>query len=124
MAKMGRPQLRDAVLAAIPGTRAQIAKKASVSSSSVGKWLAILRDEGVIHVGDWKRSKGGGAKQPVFVLGPGEDVKAPKSITPEKSQERYRKRHPERRREIQANSERRRKMRDSGHGWLATLVFL
>lgn len=117
----GRPSVRDKVLTGLPGTRAQIEKKSGVGPSSVGKWLAVLRAEGAIHIGGWRRSHMG-SKRPIFVLGAGVDKKPPKTLSPEKSQERYRKRHPERRREIQANSEQRRKMRASGHGWLATLI--
>lgn len=119
--KTGRPNLREKVLAAMPGTRSQIARKAEVSDSTVGKWTALLRREGVIHISGWRRSHLG-AKQPIFTAGAGEDKAPPKTLTPEQSQNRYRKRHPERRREIQANSYRRCHMREAGHGWLAALV--
>lgn len=119
--KTGRPNVRDKVLSGLPGTRAQIEKKSGASSASVGKWLAILRAEGAIHVGGWRRSHMG-SKRPIFVLGAGVDKPAPKTLTPEQSQERFKKRHPERVKEIQTNSYRRSLMREKGHGWLSTLV--
>lgn len=122
MAKMGRPSARDAVIAGLPGTRAQIAKKSGVSISSVGKWLAILRAEKAIHISGWRRSHMG-SKQPFFALGAGEDKKPPKTLTPEQSQLRFKRRHPERVKEIQHNSYRRCLMRDKGHGFLAALIF-
>lgn len=109
--KMGRPDLRAEVLAALPGTRAQIEKRAGVSSSTIGKWLAILRAENVVHVGSWMRAKKTGSKRPVFEAGPGPDAKPPKTLTPEQSQARYKRRHPNRRKQV----------RDRGHGFLATL---
>lgn len=99
--RTGRPNVRELVLSGLPGTRSQIAGKCGASLSSVGKWLAILRAEGAIHVGDWHRSHMG-SKQPVFVLGAGVDAPAPDSLTPEQSQDRYSERHPERREEIRA----------------------
>ena len=119
--KTGRPTVRDLVLEGLPGTRAQIERKSGASSSSVGKWLAILRADGAIHIGGWRRSHMG-SKRPIFVLGAGVDKKPPKTLTPEQSQERFRKRNPERRREIKENSEQRQKMRASGHGWLTALI--
>lgn len=96
---IGRPSARDQVLTGFPGTRAEIAKKSGASSATVGKWLAILRAEGVVHIARWRRSKRG-SKRPVFVVGVGVDAKEPKTLTPQQSQERYRNRHPERRAEI------------------------
>ena len=121
MKAMGRPSVRDQVISGLPGTRSQIERKSGASSSSVGKWLAILRAEGAIHVGGWRRSKMG-SKRPVFVLGAGVDKPEPKTLTAKQIGDRYRKRHPERRREIKANSEQRAKIRASGHGWLTTLI--
>lgn len=97
--RTGRPNVRELVLSGLPGTRSQIERKSGISSSSVGKWLAILRAEKAAHVGGWRRSKNG-SKQPIFMLGAGIDKKPPKTLTPEESQIRYSKRHPERREEI------------------------
>lgn len=120
--KTGRPSLRDKVLAALPGTRSQLERKSGVSEATVGKWLSILRKEGAIHIGGWRRSYRG-AKQPIFVLGAGEDKKPPKTLTQAQSDARFRKRHPERHKEIQELSYQRCKTRNRGHGFLAALFF-
>lgn len=119
--KTGRPNVRELVLSGLPGTRSQIERKSGVSSSSVGKWLAILRGESAVHVGGWRRSKHG-SKKPIFFAGAGEDKPEPKTLTPEQSQKRFRRRHPERVKEIRHNSYRRCLMREKGHGWLSALV--
>jgi len=119
--KTGRPNVRELVLSGLPGTRAQIKRKSGASSSSVGKWLAILRAEGSVHVGKWQRSKHG-AKKPIFFAGAGEDKPEPKTLTQSQSDKRFRRRHPDRVKEIQDNAYRRRKMREKGHGWFAALV--
>jgi hypothetical protein len=121
MTKLGRPDLRAVVMAALPGTRAQLEKRAGVSSSTIGKWLSILRAENVVHVGSWMRAKKTGSKRPVFVLGPGVDKAPPKTLTPEQSQARYNRRHPERRAEIKHRHYRLTKLREKGHGFLAAL---
>lgn len=69
MTKTGRPSCRDKILVALPGTRTQLAKKSGASSASVGKWVAILRAEGLIRIGGWRRSHMG-AKQPILLLAP------------------------------------------------------
>ena len=55
--------------------------------------------------------------------GAGEDKKPPKTLTDEQSQKRFKRRHPERIKEIQNNSYRRCYMRKKNCGWLAALVF-
>ncbi len=118
--KAGRPSKRDLVIAALPGTHHQLAKKSDVSISTVGKWIAILRKEGAIHVTGWRRSHRG-SKQPVFTLGPGEDKPEPKTLTQAQSDARFRKRNPERHKEIHDQSYQRQRARKRGHGFLATL---
>lgn len=120
MSKMGRPSLRQKVIDAMPGTRAELTKKAGVGSATVGKWLAILRAEKVVRVGSWRRSRKG-AKRPVFVLGSAPDAKEPKTYTWREIDARFKKRHPGRKAEIKAAYYRRVKTRERGHGWLATL---
>lgn len=125
MTKQGRPDLRAEVLAALPGTRAQLAKKAGVSTSTVGKWLAILRTEEAVHVGRWYRSKHG-AKRPVFVLGPGQDAKEPATLTNAENARRYNERHPERRLAIRLKYEgkiRYERSKRKSTTWFAALVF-
>lgn len=123
MTKKGRPSLREKVIAALPGTRAEIEKKSGVSEATVGKWLSILRAEGAVHIGKWRRAVLSGSKRPVFVLGAGVDAKPPKTLTPQQSQKRYRKRHPGRRAASVAAYYRRTQVRERGHGFLAALFF-
>lgn len=118
----GRPSLRDKVITGLPGTRAQIEKKSGTSSATVGKWLAILRASGEVHVARWLRSKYG-SKRPVYVLGAGVDAKEPASLTGKQSQERYNKRHPGRRKEIHDRCYLRQITAKKRGGWMAALVF-
>lgn len=54
MAKKGRPSHREKVFNALPGTRAQIARKSGVSTASVGAWLAVFKAEGIAHIARWR----------------------------------------------------------------------
>lgn len=67
MANVGRPSLRDAVIASLPGTRGQIAKRLSISAMSAGRWIRALSDEKLIRVVTHKVPKNG-PKMPVFAL--------------------------------------------------------
>lgn len=116
----GRPEKRDLVIAALPGTHRQIVKKAGVGISTAVKWIGILRKEGAVHVSGWRRSKRG-SKQPIFTFGPGEDKPEPKTLTQAQSDARFRKRNPERHKEIHDQSYQRQRARKRGHGFLATL---
>jgi hypothetical protein len=114
--------LKDRVIAALPGTRQQIQRRAQVGSTTVSKWLRILRQDGAVHISGWRRSHQG-SKQPIFSWGAGEDKPPPKTLTPEQSTKRFRKRHPERFKELQRLSYRRCITRKNGHGFLAALFF-
>lgn len=115
--------MRDKVLSGLPGTRKQIELKSGASSSTVGKWLAILRAEKAIYIACWYRSNGG-SKRPVFVVGAGKDAKEPKTLTDQDHQQRYNAKHPGRRKEIRARAYRRFvAVRDYSKrtGWFAAL---
>jgi hypothetical protein len=118
----GRPSLREKVITGLPGTRAQIGKKSGTSSSTVGKWIAVLHAEGAIHVSKWLRSKLG-SKRPVYVLGAGIDAKEPPTLTDQQSQQRYDKRHPGRRKEIRDRFYLRKTTAKKRGGWMAALIF-
>lgn len=109
MAKVGRPSHRDKVLAALPGTRAQIARKSGVSTASVGTWLAVLKAEGIAHIARWRTPRIG-QRLPIYHAceAPGKpDVPRPAALTDQEYQRRFNERHPGRRAEIRAAYEQR-----------------
>ena len=118
----GRPSLREKVISGLPGTRAQIEKKSGTSSSTVGKWLAVLHAEGAVHIAKWRRSKHG-SKRPVYELGAGVDAPEPATLTMQQNQQRYDKRHPGRRKEIRDRFYLRTTTAKKRGGWMAALIF-
>lgn len=68
------------VVEALPATLKQLEVKLGASRTSIKRWVSKMRKDGVIHVGDWKRSNGPGALQPVFVVGSGKDVEKPAPV--------------------------------------------
>lgn len=93
---MSRPSCRADVLAAMPGTRAEIHAKCSVECSCIVRMIRILRDAGQCHVTAWKRTVGkGGPIMPIYAAGPGEDAKPLKRLPLRVYSRRYRKTHPE-----------------------------
>jgi len=109
MAKVGRPSHRDKVLAALPGTRAQIARKSGVSTASVGTWLAVFKAEGIAHIARWRTPRIG-QRLPIYQASeaPGKpDVPRQAALTDKDYQRRFEDRHPGRRAEIRAAYEQR-----------------
>jgi len=110
MAKLGRPSCRNKVLAALPGIRSQVAKRADVAVSSAGKWLLILHAEGLLYIAQWRTQKGNGARLPLYklkVTGLEKDRPRPPPLDEADYQRRYDERHPHRRAEIRAAYEQR-----------------
>lgn len=74
---MVKEERKLAVLAAMPATRPQIAKKLKWSHDSVRLTVNVLRDEGRCHVGGWVKKGGllrGGSPAAIYHAGAGEDV--------------------------------------------------
>lgn len=112
MAKIGRPQCRDKVLAALPGIRTRVAQRAGVAVSSAGKWLLIMHGEGLLYISDWRTQKHNGARLPLYklkVTGKEVDKPRPPPLEQEDYQRRYHERHPHRRAEIRKAYELRQK---------------
>src|SRR6478736_4741006 len=112
MAKMGRPDCRAKVLAALPGIRSQVAKRAGVAVSSAGKWLVILHGEGLLYISGWRTQKNNGARLPLYkrkVTGKEVDKPRPPALGEATYQQRYNERHPHRRAEIGRAYEQRQK---------------
>lgn len=110
MAKIGRPSCREKVLAALPGIRSQVAKRAGVAISSAGKWLLILHAEGLLYISQWRTQKGNGARLPLYklkVTGLEKDRPRPPALDEADYQRRFEERHPGRRAEIRAAYEQR-----------------
>lgn len=64
---------RETVLAALPGTQAEIHAKTGVSQAAISRWLTYLRACGDARIGDWKRPTMGPVMA-VYYAGPGPDV--------------------------------------------------
>ena len=107
MDRTGRPSCRSAILAALPGTIMQVAKRAKKSPSSAGKWLTILHAERVVYLCKWVQRRNGPV--PFYRLRIKESsVDAPKPVCTDMDyQRRYDERHPHRRAEIRAAYEQR-----------------
>lgn len=78
----------DRILELLPATRAQLRAELRVAKATLHKWLTRLRAEGKIHVGKYNRTLGDFA--PVYMPGPGKDVKRPKAIPHKEIARRYR----------------------------------
>ena len=63
----GRPSLREAVLASLPGTRNQIAQRLSISAAAAGRWIKELTEAEEIYVVTLRIPKQG-PKMPVFAI--------------------------------------------------------
>jgi len=63
----GRPSLRAAVLASLPGTRNQIAQRLSISAAAAGRWVKELAAAEEIYVVTLRVPKQG-PKMPVFAV--------------------------------------------------------
>jgi DNA-binding transcriptional ArsR family regulator len=109
MARTGRPSCLSAILEALPGTIAQVARRSGKSPSSAGKWLGILNAERVVYLSKWVQRRNGPV--PFYRLRIKESsVDAPKPVCTEQDyQQRYNERHPHRRAEIRAAYEQRQK---------------
>ena len=108
MARTGRPSCRQKVLDGLPGTIAQVARRAGVSASSAGKWLGILNAERVVYLSKWVSRRNGPV--PFYRLRVKEssvDAPRPPPMTEAEHQRRYDERHPHRRAEIRAAYEKR-----------------
>ncbi len=66
---------RTVVLAALPGSQADIHTATGVSQAAISRWLAYLRSCGDAHIGGWRKAKDK-FSQPIAVYhkGPGPDV--------------------------------------------------
>jgi len=67
MRRAGRPSHRENVLAALPGTRNQIAERVSISAAAAGRWVTSLLADEAIYVITHRVPKQG-PKMPVFAI--------------------------------------------------------
>jgi len=87
--KQRKSPAREAVLAALPGTHAEIHAATGVSLAAVTRWLAYLRDNRQAHIGDWKRSeKCPGISVAIYHPGPGADVRCRLKRSTQKDRDR------------------------------------
>lgn len=65
---------RPNVLAAMPGTRAEIMEKVCIAPRTLTGILSKALAEDACYVWGWRRSNGSGNFQPIYVAGPGVSV--------------------------------------------------
>jgi len=84
----------DAVWSALPATYEELAARTGLTVQTIKYRTRSMRNDGMCHVGDWKRAEGKGGKfSPVLVRGAGEDVPCKlKAFTEKQHQKRHRKR--------------------------------
>lgn len=68
-----------AIIAALPGSIAQIVKKAGVSRPTAYLWVGRLRKQSRIYIKAWRRTTG--QSTPYYVLGEGKDAPKPRRRT-------------------------------------------
>jgi hypothetical protein len=85
-------QIEQAILAVLPATIDEIAKKADLTIAQVKYRLRRMKPQ-QCHTGKWRRPRGPGAYQPIIYAGPGEDVPCPlKRTTVSQRNKSYRRR--------------------------------
>lgn len=85
-------QIEQAILAVLPGTIDEIAKKARLTLAQVKYRLRTMKPM-LCHTGRWRRPNGPGAYQPIICAGAGEDVPCPlKRKTGKETSKSYRRR--------------------------------
>lgn len=86
---MSRPQkqLRDVILAALPGTQTDIQHRTGLAASTVCRWITDLRIAEEIHVESWAVPLAGGRPVGTWVAGKGKNAPKPKT-TPAQRNER------------------------------------
>lgn len=70
---------RDAVIAAMPGTTQQIAKKAGATGTTVQLWVSRMHAAGEYYIQGWRRTSGRLA--PRYALGNAPDKEKPPRMT-------------------------------------------
>lgn len=74
------PEKVRRVLAALPGTRSDIAERAQIGKTTAGFALLHLRNEGKVFIGGWARPSKDQRPAPVYHLGESADVELPDRV--------------------------------------------
>lgn len=87
---MTKPNFREYVLGAMPGTKSHLVARSGVSLSAVLKWVRIMHAAREIYISGWKKHPRGGPHMPVFSIGNLPDAKCRlKSLTMRQIRLRY-----------------------------------
>lgn len=78
---MTRQAYRALVLAALPGTQAEIRDRTGLTLATVSRWITDIRIKREAHIGAWFIHPNGGPVAAVWHLGPGEPAPRPKIMT-------------------------------------------
>lgn len=81
--------MRDTILALLPATSREIREAIGRSPSTTHKWIVRLREDGAMHIGKRRRTKGDQAA--VWVAGPGHNAQRLQPISSAQLQRRYRR---------------------------------
>ena len=69
------------LLAAMPGTRAELAARTGRDHSVVSKWIKRLHEDKKVHILHFISGKHGGAPQPVYARRGGKDARPPAPLS-------------------------------------------
>lgn len=62
------------ILAALPGTRPEIATKLGMARTTIARRLDGMRQRDLVHIGSWREYENGGSFTAVYVAGFGHDA--------------------------------------------------
>ena len=85
---MTRRAYRAVVLAAMPGTEAEIKEKTGLGRTTIWRWINDIRAAGECHITSWQRTDGAIAAR--YTAGPGTDRSPIKPLTLAEKSRRYR----------------------------------
>jgi hypothetical protein len=87
---MTKPNFREYVLGAMPGTKAHLVTRSGVSHAAVLRWVRLLHAAGEIHITSWAPHPRAGAHMAVYAIGNLPDVKCKiKTLTKRQIRRRY-----------------------------------
>lgn len=93
---MTKPNFREYVLGAMPGTKTHLVARSGVSQAAVLRWVRVLHAAGEIHIADWAPHPRAGAHMAVYALGNLPDVKCKlKTLTKKQIRTRFDKKAKE-----------------------------
>src|ERR1700688_3233189 len=86
--------MRQIVHDALPGTLMEVVERTGLCKTTVRKYIWQMREERLVYISKWIRSKAQGSFQPYFRLGKGKDAPCKlKAYDADQRWERFKDRH-------------------------------